>query len=108
MRCELPCASLIIESGQLGRRRARAAANPTRTPTVGFAHGDWSHPFVDPEVMGGAYADAMADDAALLFGRRTWQTMGAASARAGGRPVRRPDERHPEATSCPRRWATTS
>jgi dihydrofolate reductase len=47
-------------------------------PDGGFAHGGWSHPFFDPEVMGGAIADAMSRTAALLFGRRTWQTMAAA------------------------------
>ena len=50
----------------------------------GFTHGGWSHPFFDPEVMGGAIGEKMADTAALLFGRRTWQTMAAAwPARAG-------------------------
>ena len=44
----------------------------------GFAHGGWSHPFFDPEVMGGAIGDAMSRTEALLFGRRTWQTMAAA------------------------------
>jgi dihydrofolate reductase len=52
----------------------------------GFAHGGWSHPFFDPEVMGGAYADAMAGAAALLFGRRTWQTMAAAWPERAGDP----------------------
>ncbi|MFF4407531.1 dihydrofolate reductase family protein [Streptomyces sp. NPDC001404] len=44
----------------------------------GFAHGGWSHPFFDPEVMGGAISEALGRTEALLFGRRTWQTMAAA------------------------------
>ena len=44
----------------------------------GFAHGGWSHPFFDPEVMGGFIGEEMAQTEALLFGRRTWQTMAAA------------------------------
>ncbi len=44
----------------------------------GFAHGGWSMPYFSPEAMGGAIDAAMADTEALLFGRRTWQTMAAA------------------------------
>ena len=44
----------------------------------GFAHGGWSHPFFDPEVVGGAFDGALNAADALLFGRRTWQTMAAA------------------------------
>ena len=44
----------------------------------GFAHGGWSHPYFDPEVMGGFIGNAMSRTEALLFGRRTWQTMAAA------------------------------
>jgi len=44
----------------------------------GFAHGGWSHPFFDPEVMGGFIGEEMAQTDALLFGRRTWQSMAAA------------------------------
>ena len=44
----------------------------------GFSHGGWSMPWFDPEVMGGAIGAAMDDTEALLFGRRTWQTMAAA------------------------------
>lgn len=44
----------------------------------GFAHGGWSMPYFDPDSMGGAIGEAMADTEALLFGRRTWQTMAAA------------------------------
>ena len=50
----------------------------------GFAHGGWSMPYFDPEAMGSAIDEVMAGTDALLFGRRTWQTMAAAwPARAG-------------------------
>ena len=50
----------------------------------GFAHGGWSHPYFDPEAMGTAIDEVMQTTDALLFGRRTWQTMAAAwPARAG-------------------------
>ncbi|MFJ2825978.1 dihydrofolate reductase family protein [Streptomyces toxytricini] len=50
----------------------------------GFAHGGWVQPFFDPEVVGGAFDAALAGAEALLFGRRTWQTMaGAWPDRAG-------------------------
>jgi dihydrofolate reductase len=52
----------------------------------GFAHGGWSHPFFDPEVVGGAFADALSKAEALLFGRRTWQTMAAAWPERAGDP----------------------
>jgi dihydrofolate reductase len=35
-------------------------------------------PYFDPESMGGFIDEAMATTGALLFGRRTWQTMAAA------------------------------
>ncbi len=50
----------------------------------GFAHGGWSMPYFDLEVMGGAIDATMTGAEALLFGRRTWQVMaGAWPARAG-------------------------
>ncbi|MGW3326038.1 dihydrofolate reductase family protein [Streptomyces virginiae] len=52
----------------------------------GFAHGGWSHPFFDPEVVGGSFTEAMENAAALLFGRRTWQTMAAAWPDRAGDP----------------------
>lgn len=52
----------------------------------GFAHGGWSHPFFDPEVVGGAFNDALDSAEALLFGRRTWQTMAAAWPERAGDP----------------------
>jgi len=52
----------------------------------GFAHGGWTHPFFDPDVVGGAFAGALGSADALLFGRRTWQTMAAAWPDRAGDP----------------------
>ncbi|MCM2411486.1 MULTISPECIES: dihydrofolate reductase family protein [unclassified Streptomyces] len=52
----------------------------------GFAHGGWSHPFFDPEVVGGAFDDSLSGAGALLFGRRTWQSMAAAWPERAGDP----------------------
>ncbi|MFF4484913.1 dihydrofolate reductase family protein [Streptomyces sp. NPDC001544] len=52
----------------------------------GFAHGGWSHPFFDPEVVGGAFAAGLEKAEALLFGRRTWQSMAAAWPERAGDP----------------------
>ncbi len=52
----------------------------------GFAHGGWSMPFFEPETMGPAVSDLMAETDALLFGRRTWQTMAAAWPSRAGDP----------------------
>ena len=50
----------------------------------GFAHGGWSMRYFDPESMGAMIDDVMSNTEALLFGRRTWQTMATAwPARAG-------------------------
>ncbi|MEV8100377.1 dihydrofolate reductase family protein [Kitasatospora sp. NPDC085879] len=62
----------------------QAPGGPKEDTDGGFAHGGWSHPFFDPEVVGGAFDGALGAADALLFGRRTWQTMAAAwPARAG-------------------------
>jgi dihydrofolate reductase len=52
----------------------------------GFAHGGWSMPYFEPETMGAAVSETMADTEALLFGRRTWQTMAAAWPSRAGDP----------------------
>ena len=52
----------------------------------GFAHGGWSMPYFDPEIMGAAVGEAMAATSALLFGRRTWQGMAAAWPEQSGDP----------------------
>src|SRR5438094_3338511 len=64
----------------------QAPGGPDEDTDGGFAHGGWSHPFFDPEVMGGAFANAMTEAEALLFGRRTWQTMAAAWPERAGDP----------------------
>jgi len=52
----------------------------------GFSHGGWSMPYFDVESMGSAIDDVMARTDALLFGRRTWQTMAAAWPGRAGDP----------------------
>jgi dihydrofolate reductase len=44
----------------------------------GFTNGGWSMPYFDPVSMGAAIGEVMGSAEALLFGRRTWQTMAAA------------------------------
>ncbi|MGW7455406.1 dihydrofolate reductase family protein [Streptomyces sp. NPDC054787] len=64
----------------------QAPGGPDEDRDGGFAHGGWSHPFFDPEVMGGAISEATKKTEALLFGRRTWQTMAAAWPERAGDP----------------------
>ena len=52
----------------------------------GFAHGGWSVPYFDPEVMGPVISEGMNTVDALLFGRRTWQGMAAAWPGRAGDP----------------------
>ncbi len=52
----------------------------------GFAHGGWSMEYFDPEAMGSVIDEVMATTEALLFGRRTWQTMAAAWPGRAGDP----------------------
>ncbi|CAL9314549.1 dihydrofolate reductase family protein [Streptomyces sp. SudanB52_2052] len=64
----------------------QAPGGPQEDTDGGFAHGGWSHPYFDEEVLGGAFDAGLARAEALLFGRRTWQTMAAAwPERAGDR-----------------------
>ncbi|MEW2414789.1 dihydrofolate reductase family protein [Streptomyces sp. NPDC046866] len=64
----------------------QAPGGPDEDRDGGFAHGGWTHPFFDPEVVGGAFADAVSRADGLLFGRRTWQTMAAAWPGRAGDP----------------------
>ncbi|WP_372404776.1 dihydrofolate reductase family protein [Streptomyces luteireticuli] len=64
----------------------QAPGGPQEDVDGGFAHGGWSHPFFDPEVMGGFVGESMSTAEALLFGRRTWQTMAAAWPGRAGDP----------------------
>jgi dihydrofolate reductase len=62
----------------------QAPGGPGEDTDGGFGHGGWSMPYFDPNTMGPAVDETMAMTEALLFGRRTWQTMAAAwPARAG-------------------------
>src|SRR5258705_11802985 len=64
----------------------QAPGGPDEDNDGGFAHGGWSHPFFDPDVVGGAFTDALTNAEALLFGRRTWQSMAAAWPERAGDP----------------------
>ncbi|WP_406291322.1 dihydrofolate reductase family protein [Embleya sp. NBC_00896] len=64
----------------------QAPGGPDEDTHGGFAHGGWTHPFFDPQVMGGALAEWAADTDALLFGRHTWQVMAAAWPGRAGDP----------------------
>ncbi|WP_159774939.1 dihydrofolate reductase family protein [Streptomyces sp. HM190] len=62
----------------------QAPGGPEEDTDGGFAHGGWTQDFFDPEVVGGAWDEALRAADALLFGRRTWQAMaGAWPGRAG-------------------------
>ncbi len=52
----------------------------------GFAHGGWSMRYFEPETMGAVIDEVMQGTEALLFGRRTWQTMAAAWPGRAGDP----------------------
>jgi hypothetical protein len=57
----------------------QAPGGPDEDTDGGFAHGGWSHPFFDPEVMGGAFDDALAKAEALCSGAahgRRWPRRG--------------------------------
>jgi dihydrofolate reductase len=65
---------------------AQAPGGSDEDTDGGFANGGWSMPFFDPDTMGAAVGETMATTDALLFGRRTWQTMAAAWPARGGDP----------------------
>jgi dihydrofolate reductase len=52
----------------------------------GFAHGGWSMPYFDVDAMGPVLGEVMQQTDALLFGRRTWETMAAAWPERAGDP----------------------
>ena len=52
----------------------------------GFGYGGWSMRYFDEAVMGPVFDEAMQTTDALLFGRRTWQTMAAAWPGRAGDP----------------------
>jgi dihydrofolate reductase len=64
----------------------QAPGGPEEDTDGGFAHGGWSGPYFDPEVMGAAIGEGMTTVDALLFGRRTWTGMAAAWPGRAGDP----------------------
>ncbi|MFE9449246.1 dihydrofolate reductase family protein [Streptomyces sp. NPDC006739] len=64
----------------------QAPGGPEEDTDGGFAHGGWSHPFFDPELLGGTFAAGLEKAEALLYGRRTWQSMAAAWPDQAGDP----------------------
>jgi len=64
----------------------QAPGGPEEDLDGGFAHGGWSIPYFDVDVMGAAVSEGMTTADALLFGRRTWQGMAAAWPDRAGDP----------------------
>jgi len=64
----------------------QAPGGPEEDTDGGFAHGGWSHPYFDPEVIGPLLGEINDATEALLFGRRTWQGMAAAWPGRAGDP----------------------
>ncbi len=64
----------------------QAPGGPDEDTDGGFAHGGWSHPYFDVELMGPVIGGGMETAEALLFGRRTWQGMAAAWPDRAGDP----------------------
>lgn len=64
----------------------QAPGGPEEDTAGGFAHGGWSLPFFDPEVMGASIGEGFASVEALLFGRRTFQGMAKAWPERAGDP----------------------
>ncbi|GAB3147554.1 dihydrofolate reductase family protein [Microbispora hainanensis] len=64
----------------------QAPGGPEEDTDGGFAHGGWTHPFFDPETVGGAFDATVSKAEGLLYGRRTWQNMAAAWPGRAGDP----------------------
>src|SRR4051812_13735286 len=64
----------------------QAPGGPDEDTEGGFAHGGWSHPYFDVDVMGPAIGENLSAAGALLYGRRTWQVMAAAWPGRAGDP----------------------
>ena len=57
----------------------QAPGGPDEDTDGGFTHGGWTHPFFDPEIVGGAFAGALGNADSLLFGDgpgRRWPPPG--------------------------------
>lgn len=64
----------------------QAPGGPEEDTDGGFAHGGWSHPYFDPELLGAAFTEGLERAEALLYGRRTYLTMAAAWPQQAGDP----------------------
>ena len=64
----------------------QAPGGPEEDTDGGFAHGGWSHPYFDAEVLGPAFTEGMERAEALLYGRRTYLSMAAAWPQQAGDP----------------------
>jgi dihydrofolate reductase len=64
----------------------QAPGGPDEDTDGGFAHGGWSMPYFDPEVMGGTIGAKFESADALLFGRRTFEVMATAWPERAGDP----------------------
>ncbi|NUO59126.1 MAG: dihydrofolate reductase [Hamadaea sp.] len=64
----------------------QAPGGPQEDTDGGFAHGGWSHPYFDEDVLGPAFAEGMEKAEALLYGRRTYLTMAGAWPERAGDP----------------------
>jgi dihydrofolate reductase len=64
----------------------QAPGGPEEDTDGGFENGGWSMPYFDVDTMGPAIDEVMQGTEALLFGRRTWQTMAAAWPERAGDP----------------------
>jgi dihydrofolate reductase len=65
---------------------AQAPGGPEEDTDGGFAHGGWSAPYFDVDVMGPIIYEGLQEAEGLLFGRRTWQGMAAAWPERAGDP----------------------
>ncbi|WP_369169528.1 dihydrofolate reductase family protein [Streptomyces sp. R28] len=64
----------------------QAPGGPEEDTDGGFAHGGWSHPYFDPEVLGSTFSEGLEKAEALLYGRRTYLTMAGAWPERAGDP----------------------
>ncbi|WP_165986114.1 dihydrofolate reductase family protein [Streptomyces sp. YIM 98790] len=64
----------------------QAPGGPKEDTDGGFAHGGWSMPYFDMEVMGSDIDQAMQKTEAMLFGRRTWEVSAQAWPAQSGDP----------------------
>ena len=64
----------------------QAPGGPEEDTDGGFTAGGWSMPYFDQATMGPAFDEVVAGSEALLFGRRTWQSMAAAWPGRAGDP----------------------